>query len=163
MRTLVLPLLALLLVIAAQLYVQPAEALDFDTGLLVTTRSRLAVCVEPVGQNVGRAAVAATIRTHLEALRRLPVYAEARYDIAPFAVAAGCPAQPALLASGDASDQNGGPQRILAVGKASPYRTMVFVVPEADVWRMFGNGYPLHAQESICAGSDCYEVTTALY
>lgn len=163
-RVIIAPVLALLVVGAVNLAsAQPTAALDPSTGLLVPTRGALAVCVDALTPGSSRRPVADMVRATLDEQRANPVFAEAGYDRAPYAVAEGCLARPALLSSGKASDQNGGPYQLFAVRRASPYRAFVFLVSPDDQDRMFGNGLPLHAQESVCLDKACYEVTSALY
>ncbi len=159
-----LPVLATLAV--AITYGMPqAAAIDLNSGLLVTTRARLEVCVSALpgsGMSTGDARM--LVNDAVTALRNHPRYESSGYANAPASVVAGCPSAPALLDSGQKHEINGGPAQIFTVTSPSDSRTFVFVVAPDDISRMFGNApYPMSAQESICSGRDCVEVTTAMY
>lgn len=136
---------------------------DLTSGLLLSTRTDLQVCVESAPDETGGTAVP-RIQAALGALSHEPVFAAGYGSLEPHVVLR-CPQSASLLASGQRHVKAGG---TFAAGSVttdpSPYRLFVYVVPPAEITRMFGT-LPFHfaSQEVFCERGSCATVTTALY
>lgn len=160
----VLPIAAVIVVLLAHAS-PPAAALDLASGLLVTSRPGLEICVESLpNSGITTADATSLVRGSVATLSAHPRYASSGYADVPAQVVSHCPSAPALFASGERHEINGGPAQVFSVTRPSSFRTFVYVAPEADITRVFGNApYPMSAQESMCRDRDCFEVTTAIY
>jgi hypothetical protein len=134
-------------------------------GLLVTAnRERLAICVQAVGTDAGAEMdVKRRIEALLPQLMEHPRWRPAGLGAAPPVVDIGCPSDPALLRPG-AHPKGGDPSSSSLVLEASPYLVFVFILPQAEIDRLFSNWpYRKVPQENLCEGHVCFEVTTGLY
>lgn len=153
------------LVVAGGRYGSAAGRPSFDltSGLLVSTRTGLQVCVEPAPYDTAAAAVA-RVGAVLVALSREPVFA-AGFGASGTRVALRCPTAGSLFKSGQRHVKTGG---TFAAGptttEPSPFRLFVYVVPALEISRMFGElPYHFASQEVFCERGSCATVTTALY
>lgn len=137
-----------------------------DAGLLLTgNRTNLQVCIENLDQS-------ATDRDEMEVaealakLSRHPYWRAAGLDKGDPVAVRGCDASPFLLSPG-VKFQNGGfvnfggfPE----VQDPSPYRVMLFVLPDSQIDSLFGDS-PIRfvGQEALCDKGQCETVTTGLY
>uniref|UniRef100_A0A831X2F6 Uncharacterized protein n=1 Tax=Thermorudis peleae TaxID=1382356 RepID=A0A831X2F6_9BACT len=145
-----------------------AQSVHFTDGLLLTTnRDRLALCVEPVAAptvdlEVARQRMDAALAT----LTQHPHWRPAGLAQNAPVVEIGCPGKPYLLEPG-VSVKGGKPtgdpvaQR---VDVPSRFRVFVYILPEPELARIFGDTSIRRApQEMFCEGDSCAEVTTGLY
>lgn len=138
---------------------------DLSRGVLVTNRPDLRVCVQP---GLEKAAVAsAQVRAALELISDSPEFVGGYLagTTGQWHVESGCPQPGHLLTSGLRHVKAGGWYALgPGVEVPSPYRLFVYVVPSAEIERMFGT-LPFHfaSQETFCEGTNCATVSTALY
>lgn len=95
-----------------------------------------------------------------------PTFAVAGYLPTRWSIIEGCPSAPALLVSGERHPKNGGAPGLAGLTAApSGLRAFVFVVPQSEIDRMFGDlDYTTSFQEITCASDDfCGEESTAFY
>lgn len=124
-----------------------------DTPLLASSRDVLSVCVDGVPADVVRK-VLKDIESELLAIPREPAtwLADAR-------VVEGCPRGRAL--TGEAAGRHGNPR---PVQDASPHRLFVYLASEEAVRTAFArDSYGVAAEELLCYGDSCAEVTTGVY
>jgi hypothetical protein len=148
---------------------QPAPPTEFGGGFLLTTnRDHLAICVEAVGlqtavlDEVGTEAKA-NVEAALVEVAKHPLWERARSDVGTPTVDAGCPSDPPPFFEGE-SKAPIEDLRTERVTQPSEYRMFVFVLAPDQLVRLMGGGQLRHwAQEMICLGDDCTEVTTSLY
>jgi|FLYL01.1.fsa_nt_gi hypothetical protein len=137
----------------------------WQEGLLITAnRDRLRLCVQAVPRDPaaeGRAV--SLIQSALAELKaRHPLWRSAGLKEAQPVVEPGCPSDPALLHPG--AEPIVGDPYTSRVTEPSKYRVFVFILPQAEIDRLFAR-WPLRQaiQESICQGHVCSEVTSGLY
>lgn len=126
----------------------------------------LRACVDQDGTNVNLAQV----RGRLERAMRAQVETHPRFAFAGFmpgrwSIKVGCPSAPALLRSGEKAVKNGGRPIIAGpVQEASGFLVFVFVVPQTEIDRMFGElPYQIAVQEHVCQGDSCATTANAWY
>lgn len=126
----------------------------------------LRMCVDRQGVDLDLTQV----RGRLERAMRTQVEGHPRFGFAGFqpgrwTITVGCPSAPALLQSGEKAVKNGGRPFIAGpVTEPSGFRTFIFVVPQAEIDRMFGAlPYQIAVQEHVCSGDDCATVANAWY
>lgn len=138
-----------------------------SSALLAPNRAALAACVA----GVGPAAVAVpTARQRIEqaltGLSQQPVWGKAGLAVVPRVVDIGCPSEPYLLQPGvtweDGVPITGAGPR---VETASSYRLFVFVLPPDELSHVIRGRHDIRtaAQELLCRGHQCAEVSTGLY
>jgi hypothetical protein len=138
---------------------------DMERGVLLSNRPNLQICVATSAQAPSVSAVG-LVRAAVHVAERHPNFTAARYNERAWAVIAGCPGVPALLASGQRQAKAGGTFAVPPpTDNPSPFRLFVYVVTLDEIERMFGSsGMRLAAQEVFCdAPRDCAEVSSALY
>lgn len=152
--------LGLIVLVAAAIAVLPFGAVG------ATSERALRICVDKTQTSVDLPAATAKVeRIVRSAVAVHPRFTALGYSTALLTVARGCPSAPALLASGSAHPKNGGRMDLLGLtAQPSGFQVFVFVVPSADVSRMFGSlPFRTAGQETVCGRGSCGEVSTALY
>ena len=128
--------------------------------LLTNNRTQLNVCVHSLVPGMDNEETRGLVESALAQVRKHPNFKAARLDAADPAVDAGCPA-PAQLGSPNWDAKLGAAP---IVTTASSYRLFVFVADVEQLSIAFGGRVPrTTAQEILCEGEQCSEVTTALY
>ncbi len=141
-----------------------------NDDLIIQSRDRLAVCVQPTS-TVGLSA--AEVRDSVEAIlasaAQDPGWAPRGFAKGPVAVDVGCPTSPVLLVPGV---QVSGTTRMTPVNRQtarpSKYRLHVYILPSSNISALFGSDrYPLgrvEAEQFICIpDARCDAVTDGLY
>lgn len=135
--------------------------------LLAASRDRLSVCVEPVaGAQSTVDESRSAVETALIRASQRPEWATSGLDMTTALVQPGCPQEPYLLLPGASyAGKPVGDPSIQEVIQASEHRLFVFVLPDAEIQRIFGPGESvrLEPQEFLCQDHTCSEVTTGLY
>jgi hypothetical protein len=132
-------------------------------------RDRLAICVQPVaGAGVTPQEARSLVEGALSAVAQHPNWAPAGLAIAAPTTEIGCPTGPQLLQPGVAFDGKAslknGERSTPQVARASRFRAFVFILPDGQSSQLFANtARRTAAQEILCAGKVCAEVTTGLY
>jgi hypothetical protein len=159
---------------------QQGDASMLKKGLLGTAnRDRLAICLDAVGTDAafqtagGAAALEASAKSGLEAA--LPEVAkDPRWEASGLGVASplvdiGCPSPPAVLRPGVEIEQMGQGRIFVlphpCVKEASSYAEFVFILPPAEIERIFGKDpeLTLADQETFCGEGGSVGVTGGLY
>lgn len=143
----------------------PRDSLSGD-GLLASSRERLAVCIQAAeGADLDISVARRAVEDALARIARGPEWAAAGLDVAPPAVAVGCPSAPFLLTSGRPSTgKPAGDPELQEVKEASEYRVFLFVLPPPVIDDLFPDGtVRVEPQEFLCDRGTCAEVTTGLY
>ena len=150
----------------------PPPAAPGDTrrsagALLTANRDRLAVCVQGVGSAASDGAAAREwVARALALVAQHPQFAPAGLGGRLPVVEEGCPHGPYLLEPG-VFWENGIP--IAGSGRrvqeASHYRLFVFLLPPAELARVIHGSLDIRraAEEMLCQGHNCGEVTTGIY
>lgn len=126
----------------------------------------LRLCVDREGVDVDLAQVRGRLERAMRAdIERHPRFGLAGFSPGRWSIAVGCPSPPALLRSGEKAVKNGGRPFIAGpVAQPSGFRTFVFIVPQAEIDRMFGPlPYQIAVQEHVCSGDNCATVANAWY
>lgn len=152
-----------------------AASLTFAVTGLDASRNRPAegatarvprICIDRLGVDV---ALPETRRSLEQAMRleieRHPRFALAGFQPGRWSIVEGCPAPPALLASGQSHPKAGGQPTFFGLTQQpSGIDLFIFVVPLSDVQRMFGSlPFQVADQEITCRGDVCGAVSSALY
>jgi hypothetical protein len=138
-----------------------------SVAFLAPNRERLAICVDGVGD--AAAAISEgreQVESALAVVASHPLFERAGLGAAQPVVDEGCPHDPYLLEPG-VYWEDGIP--IAGAGRVVPevsiYRLFVFLVTPADLARAIDGTRPVRsaAEEMLCAGHQCWEVTTGIY
>jgi hypothetical protein len=145
---------------------EPSDTL-VSNGLLAASRNQLAVCVHAAaGASFGADEARTRVQAALTDVIRDPLWSGDAKTGLPV-VDIGCPSEPYLLQPGVSyGGKPIGDPSVQAVETASPYRVFVFVLPPAELSRIFGDtgsSIRVEPQEFLCEGDVCAEVTTGLY
>ncbi len=165
-RTIVTRRSLLACVAALSLAVLGAQSIS-GVALVEGAQSReLRVCVDQDGTSVNLMQV----RGRLERAMRAQVETHPRFTSVGFmparwSIKVGCPSAPALLRSGEKAVKNGGRPIIAGpVQEPSGFGVFVFVVPQGEIDRMFGQlPYQIAVQEHVCQGDSCATTANAWY
>lgn len=139
--------------------------------LLASNREELAVCVEVIDgtSQVTLQTLANNVNIALDQqISAHPRWSELGYDKFPNRVDASCPTAPYLLQPGAAHPLLPGSEKaevpVPMVEVPSPYRIHLYVVFSEEIMQAFGASDLRSApQEMLCDGTQCFEVTSALY
>jgi hypothetical protein len=134
--------------------------------VLDENRSDLAICVQVAAEaNVDPAVVQTAAKAALTALAARDTWTKRGYDLLQNRVEVGCPAAPHLLEPGVKRIPAGlASDPIPYVAHASPYMIFLFVLPDADINRVFGDTFQrTSAQEYLRQGDSAIPVTIGLY
>jgi hypothetical protein len=145
--------------------VAPVRVPDRRGLLLDLNRIDLAICIQVAGETeVDPAVVQKTVRTALKGLASKASWERLGYDLLQNRVEVGCPSGPHLLKPG--VTRQGGLVSIPVpfVEKSSPYLVFLFVLPKADVDRIFADVFDRTSfQEVLREGDSPRPVSTGLY
>jgi hypothetical protein len=158
---------------------QPPGAQRVEGPLLTANRDRLAICVDAVGSAGdfqiagGAAALEASAKSTVEAaltdVAKHPQWESSGLGLAPPLVDIGCPSPPAVLRPGVEIEQMGKGRIFVlpfpCVEEASSYAEFVFILPPAEIERVFGKDpeLTLADQETFCGEGGSVGVTGGLY
>lgn len=136
-----------------------------DLSVAGAQQRTLRMCVDQFNTSVSlsraRERLARVMRTHVE---QHPRFAVAGFSAGNWILSEGCPQGPALLTSGEKHPKNGGNPLTFPVDVPSGYRTFIFIVPQVEIDRMFGElPYQIAVQEHVCGKDDCATVANAWY
>lgn len=126
----------------------------------------LRLCIDVVGVEVDRVQARSRIEQVMRSqVERHPQFARVGFQPGAWTVDAGCPSEPALLRSGERHPKNGGRQTWDGlVTVPSGYAGFIFVVPQAEIRRMFGDlPFHVYGQEVMCKRGSCGDVSNAIY
>lgn len=143
-----------------------SQAVASSPQLLAPNRDRLAICVQPLLGAAPPREAQASVEAVLPAALQHPWWSSA--GLAPPVVETNCAAAttPFLLRPGAASIKGkpSGDFRSLDVTQAGRFRLFVFVLPQNRIDTIFGDSpYRAAAQEFLCRGHVCNEVSTGVY
>ena len=142
-----------------------------EGALLTSNRDRLAICVDAVGVDPSVETKAkASIEAALIEVAKHPYWEPAGYAVAESPVVdVGCPSPPAVLRPGVEIEQMGEGRIFVlpfpCVKEASSYAEFVFILPPAEIERIFGKDpeLTLADQETFCGEGGSVGVTGGLY
>ena len=142
----------------------PRRAAD---ALLAPNRETLAICVDGVDEaSAAVPGARARVEQALALIAQHPHFVQAGLAAVPPVVDDGCPLGPYLLEP-NVSWENGAPIRGAGrrVEEAGIYRLFVFLLPPQELARVIRGDLDNRrtAEEMLCAGHQCWEVTTGLY
>ena len=144
---------------------------DTRNGLLARGRDRLAVCIQGVGIAPSVADMQLQVTDALASVAsQHPQWVPAGFNKVPRSVQIGCPGDPHLLrdgveyVNGRPGASNTGEGR-LQTQTASPFRLYVFVLAPNELSRVIRGELNVRtaAQEMLCDGGRCTQVSTGLY
>ncbi|HLB27206.1 MAG TPA: hypothetical protein VJN32_06110 [Dehalococcoidia bacterium] len=139
---------------------QQRDASMTKKGALTTAnRDRLAICVQAVGVDSSLEGKAkASVEAALIEVAKHPRWDASGLGVAPPIADTGCPSPPSVLRPGVEIEQMGKGRIFVlpfpCVEEASYYRLFVFILPPAELERIFGEDYEqtLSQQEAFCGG-----------
>jgi hypothetical protein len=126
----------------------------------------LRICVDTVGTTVSlpeaRLRLERVMRSHVELHAR---YLTVGFQPGAWSIVEKCPMAPTLLTSGERALKNGGSPSLRGlVNEGSGFDLFVFVVPQSEIARMFGElPYQIAGQELMCSGDSCGDISNAWY
>jgi hypothetical protein len=141
-----------------------------EGALTTANRDRLAICVQAVGLDSSLEGKAkASVEAALIEVAKHPRWEASGLGVAPPVADTGCPSPPAVLRPGVEIDRQGKGRIFVlpfpCVEEASYYAEFVFILPPAELERVFGKDpeLTLADQETFCGEGGSVGVTGGLY